>query len=163
MLSIRRDTDYAARIILHLSMLGKGAQITAEEVARKRLLPRAFVRRIIRRLGSAGILRTIRGAGGGITLSRPSSQISLLDVIRAMEGELALNPCVDNPQACPLTSGCPVRASWAAVTDQTAASLGAIRFDYLAKASGLSHRPNSLNKQAGPSEKKKKGDGRGRA
>ena len=163
MISIRRDTDYAARIILHLSMMGEGAQITAEEVSRKRLLPRAFVRRIIRRLGSAGILRTIRGAGGGIALSRPASQISLLDVIQAMEGALALNPCVDNPLACPLTEGCPVRASWTAVTDQTAASLGAIRFDYLAKASGVSNRPTSLNKPAGQPEKKKKGEGRGRA
>jgi Rrf2 family protein len=163
MLTIRRDTDYAARIVLHLSMLGDGAQITAEEVARKRLLPRAFVRRIIRCLGSVGILRTIRGAGGGIALSRPPSQISLLDIISAMEGDLALNPCVGDPLACPLTSSCPVRNSWAAVTEQTAASLGAIRFDYLARASGVSARPLSLNKPAGQKNKKKKGDGRGRA
>jgi Rrf2 family protein len=144
-------------------MLGEGAQITAEEVSRKRLLPRAFVRRIIRRLGSAGILRTIRGAGGGIALSRPASQISLLDVIRAVEGGFTLNPCVDNPLACPLTKSCPVRTSWASVTDQTAAALGAIRFDYLAKASGVSRRRISLNKPAGQPEKRKKGEGRGRA
>lgn len=163
MIAIRRDTDYAVRIILHLSIMGAKAQITAEEVARIKLLPRAFVRRIIRRLGSAGILRTIRGARGGIALSRPASQISLLDIVRAIEGDLALNPCVDNPLACPLTDGCPVRNSWAAVTEQTAASLAAVRFDYLAKASGISSRPVRSSQTAGQPEKRKKGDVRGRA
>ena len=165
MIAIRRDTDYAARIILHLSMMGEGAQITAEEVSRKRLLPHAFVRRIIRRLGAAGILRTLRGAGGGIALSRPAAQISLFDVVKAMEGDLAFNPCVDNPQACPLASDCSVRRSWAAVTDQLSSSLAAIRFDDLAKVSNHSRRPKPGNPQApaaGQTQRGKKGEGRGR-
>jgi Rrf2 family protein len=165
MIAIRRDTDYAARIILHLSMLGEGAQITAEEVSRKRMLPRAFVRRIIRRLGAAGILRTLRGAGGGIALSRSSAQISLLDIIRAMEGELAFSPCVDSPPSCPLSSDCPVRRSWATVTEQLSNSLGAIHFDDLAKDSNHSHRLKSGNPRApaaGQTKREKKGEGRGR-
>jgi Rrf2 family protein len=133
MIGIGRHTDYATRIILHLSMLGAGAQITADEVARKRLLPRAFVRSIIRRLGAAGILRTSRGAGGGISLARPPAQISLFDIVQAMEGGLNFNACVENPSACPLAVICPVQSAWTDITAQIADSLKAVRFDHLAK------------------------------
>jgi Rrf2 family protein len=165
MITIRRDTDYAVRVVLHLSMLGEGARITAEEVAAQRLLPRAFVRRIIGRLGAAGLLRTVRGAGGGIALSRPASEVSLLDVVAAMEGGFALNCCVDDPKACPLTKDCPVRRSWITVSNQIAGSLGAIRFDHLAKVSNRSRRQARTYKGGRPANKqgkKKKGDGRGR-
>lgn len=133
MIGIRRHTDYATRIVLHLSMLREGAKITAEEVARKRLLPRAFVRRIVRRLGAAGILSTTRGAGGGISLSRPPAEISLFDVVEAMEGAPVLNACADNPEACPLAVLCPVQTAWKGATRRMAVSLKSVRFDRLAK------------------------------
>jgi Rrf2 family protein len=148
MIGIGRHTDYATRIILHLSMLGAGAQITAGEVARKRLLPRAFVRRIVRRLGTAGILRTSRGAGGGISLARPASQISLFDIVQAMEGGLAFNACVNNPSACPLAAVCPVQCAWTQITGQIAESLKSVRFDRLAKTN------KNPGKAAGASIKK---------
>jgi Rrf2 family protein len=154
MISIRRDTDYAARIVLHLSTLEECAQITAREVAEQRLLPRPFMRRIIGRLSAAGILRTTKGAKGGIALARPAASISLLDIVNAMEGPPILNPCVDDPLACPFTPDCPVRQSWAKVSEQIAGSLGSIHFDHLAKA--------SHGKQSGQTKKKKKGNSHGR-
>jgi Rrf2 family protein len=166
MISIRRETDYAARIVLHLAIMGNDARITAEEVAQNRLMPKAFARRIIGRLGTAGILRTIRGAGGGVTLSRSSSQISLLDIVQAMEGSPALNPCVEDPFACPLTSECPVRNSWTKVTERFIKDLGSIHFDYLAKASKHPDQPGhqkSHGVKTGQPKTKKKGDNRGRA
>jgi Rrf2 family protein len=166
MISIRRETDYAARIVLHLAIMGNDARITAEEVAQHRLMPKAFARRIIGRLGAAGILRTIRGAGGGVTLSRPAAQISLLDVVSAMEGSPALNPCVEDTLACPLTSECPVRTSWTKVTERFIEDLRSIHFDYLANASKnsvQSGHQKSPGVKTHKSRTKKKGDGRGRA
>ena len=166
MISIRRETDYAARIVLHLAIMGNDARMTAEEVAQKRLMPRAFARRIIGRLGAAGILRTIRGSGGGFTLSHPASRISLLDIIQAMEGSPALNPCVDDPFACPLTSECPVRTSWAKVTQRFIEDLESIHFDYLANASKNSVQAGhqkSVGVKIHKPRTKKKGDSRGRA
>jgi Rrf2 family transcriptional regulator, iron-sulfur cluster assembly transcription factor len=162
MISIRRDTDYAARIVLHLSLLEDGVQITAKEIAQKRLLPKAFMRRIIGRLGAAGLLQTARGANGGIALSRPASKISLLDIIQAMEGSPALNPCVENPLACPLTEDCPVRASWTKVSKQISDSLGSIRFDHLANELKKSDQSKSVSlrrTQARQRRSGKKGDG----
>jgi Rrf2 family protein len=133
MIGIGRQTDYAARIVLHLSALPKGAQATTEDIAKKRLLPRAFMRRIVVRLAAANILRTVRGAGGGIALARPASQISLLDIVTAMEGELMLNACVHQPMACPLSAACPVQRTWTDATKHLHAFLSSVHFDRLGR------------------------------
>ena len=134
MLGIARHTDYAARIILHLACLEGGARVPIAEIAARRLLPGAFVRRVVVRLASAGLLRTVRGAGGGVQLARPAAEISLLDLVRAMEGGVALNRCVAAPQACPLASTCPVQRAWTGATRHLEDYLDTVRFDVLANA-----------------------------
>lgn len=134
MLGIGRHTDYAARIVLHLATLEEGAQVTAAEIARKRLLPVAFMRRIVGKLAAVGIVRTTRGAGGGVMLARPAREISLFDILRAMEGGVVLNACVDSPPACPLSESCPVQRAWTDATRSLEGQLSAVRFDDLANA-----------------------------
>ena len=132
MQGIGRQTDYAARIVLHLACLGEGAQVPVKEISAQRLLPPAFVRRIVGRLAGAGILRTVRGAGGGVRLARPASEVSLLDVLRAVEGGVVLNKCVDTPDFCPNTPSCPVHRAWTDATRQLEDHLANVRFDRLA-------------------------------
>ncbi len=148
MIGIGRHTDYAARIVLHLASLEQGAQVTAADISAKRLLPPAFVRRIIGTLADAGILRTTRGAGGGVSLARPAREISLLDVVQAMEGGLVLNACVDTPVACPLSVACPVNKAWCDATETLAASLAGVRFDRLANAVELTVSSHGYPKQS---------------
>ncbi len=133
MISISRQTDYACRVILHLAMLPSGERVTAQDIARKRLIPRALVRRVITQLANAGLLVTTRGLNGGLTLARPADQISLLDVVEAMEGPLALNVCVVNPQECPLMKVCTVHEAWVKARDILAAELNRATFDKLSK------------------------------
>lgn len=134
MLTISRHTDYAARIVLHLALEGEGARVTAREIAERRLIPPAFIRRIVSRLSAVGILRTSRGNGGGITLARPASRITLLEVVTAMEGELALNGCTADPESCPLSPTCTVRATWEGATVALAKYLKKADFASLARA-----------------------------
>src|SRR5512141_1753163 len=112
MISISRQTDYACRVLLHLALLPPEARVTAQDISRRRIIPRAFVRRIITELGKAQLITTTRGSGGGVALARPSSEISLLQVVEAMEGPLALNPCTLDPATCPLLQTCPVHDEW---------------------------------------------------
>ncbi|HPC84309.1 MAG TPA: Rrf2 family transcriptional regulator [Thermoanaerobaculaceae bacterium] len=132
MIGIARHTDYAARVVLHLACLEPGAQVTIAEIAENRLLPAPFVRRVVGKLVAAGLLVSTRGMGGGVRLARPAADISLLDVVMAMEGGVALNHCVDNPKACPLAARCPVQRAWTEATRQLEATLGAVTFDQLA-------------------------------
>lgn len=132
MLGIKRETDYAVRIVLHLASMGGGASVQVRDVAEQKLLPLSFVRRIVARLGAAGILATTRGMGGGIQLARPPSELSLLDVVRAMEGDVALNRCLEAEHTCPLADACPAHRAWAEATEVLEAHLSEVRFDALA-------------------------------
>ncbi len=132
MFGIARQTDYAARVLLHLACLEPGVRVTIAQIAKQRLLPVPYARRVMQRLVKAGLLLTTRGMGGGVRLGRPASEISLLDVVRAVEGGVALNRCVDNPRACPLAATCPVQRAWTHATRTLEATLAAVKFDQLA-------------------------------
>jgi Rrf2 family protein len=134
MLRVARQTDYAARIVAHLASLGPGEQASIAEVAADRLLPVPFVRRIVGRLVAADIVATVRGQKGGIRLARPAARISLLDVVRAMEGEADLSECLESPRTCPFSSKCPVRTAWGAAALALERSLARSRFDKLGLA-----------------------------
>lgn len=133
MIGISRQTDYAARLVLHLATLPEGTQVSIAEISALRLLPVALVRRLAGPLAKAGLVRTSRGTGGGIRLGRAAADISLLDVITAVEGPLVLNQCLDGRHVCPFTGACPVQDAWAAATRVLEAHLAEVRFDALAR------------------------------
>jgi Rrf2 family protein len=107
--------------------------VTAQDIAKKRLIPRAFVRRVITQLANAGLVSTTRGLNGGLELARPASEISLLQVVEAIEGPLGLNACVLNPQACPLMQVCSVHETWVHTRAVLAEELSKSTFDKLAR------------------------------
>jgi Rrf2 family protein len=131
-LGIKRETDYAVRIVLYLASLPPGAQVQVRDVAAQKLLPLSFVRRVVARLGAAGLLTNTRGGRGGIALARPASEISLLDVVLAMDDPVTLNQCLDPDHTCPLAAACPAHAAWADATDILETHLASVRFDALA-------------------------------
>lgn len=132
MITISRETDYAARVVLHLSLQEAGARATAQQIAAERLIPRALVRRVVTRLATAGIIETTRGTEGGIQLARPAADISLLQVVEAMEGPVALNRCAIEPETCPLSSACSVHEAWCRARDIIRLHLDQITFEQLA-------------------------------
>lgn len=132
MLGIRRETDYAVRTILHLASVGDDVAVTVRDIARLRHLPLSFVRRIVARLGAAGILETTRGMGGGVRLARPATDITMFDVLDAMEGGVTLNPCVASPHTCPLSDACPAQRAWTDATRVLVSHLQSVSFSALA-------------------------------
>ncbi len=137
MLGIRRETDYAVRVLLHLAALPAGTQVQVKDVAAQRSLPLSFVRRIVARLRAARLLETTRGLGGGVTLGRPPSEISLLDVVNAMDDPVTLNQCLDPDHTCPLAAACPAHVAWDEATQILEDHLASVKFDAL--ASGRRH------------------------
>jgi Rrf2 family protein len=150
MVGISRQTDYAARIVLHLACLEPGTQVALAGIARQRLLPAPFVRRLVGRLVDAGILQSSRGFKGGVRLGRPAEAISMLDVVMAMEGEVALNACVDHLDSCPFSAHCPVQRAWTDVTQVLRDHLAAIRFDQLASGTADHVRSHRAGPRPGP-------------
>lgn len=147
MLGISRQTDYAARVVLHLACLEPGARVPIADIARHRMLPLEFVRRIVADLVKAGILRTSRGSGGGVSLAKPAEATTLGEVVHAMEGGVALNHCVSDRRVCPLMGGCPVQSIWTEATQVLEAYLASVSFATLASRDAR-HRPAHRQVQA---------------
>lgn len=135
MIGISRQTDYAARLVLHLACLEPGTRVSIPEISKSRLLPAPFTRRLVGLLVKAGILHTVRGTGGGLSLARPASAISLLDVLEAVEGGVVLNACLEGGKPCVFGPGCLVQRAWGDATGLLQRHLAAVTFDTLVGAS----------------------------
>ena len=131
--TITRKTDYASRVVLDLAMRPPGSWTTTGDIAGRRLIPPQLVRQVITQLVRAGLLRSRRGAAGGVSLARPPSAISLLDVVRAVEGPFLLNVCIADPQVCPLMPECPVHEAWVRAQEALDHQLRGETFDALAQ------------------------------
>ena len=99
-MEISRRTDYGVRVILDLATLPESQRASTQEIAVRQNIPSPFLAKIISQLALGGLVTTYRGAGGGVTLARPASEISLLHVIEALEGPIRLNRCLLEPDAC---------------------------------------------------------------
>ena len=133
-MEISRRTDYGVRVIVDLAALPKGSRASTSEIADRQNIPAPFLAKIISQLSLSGLVSTYRGSGGGVSLARPASEISLLEVIEALDGPLRLNRCAIEPQACPRTGQCPVHPVWAQAQTDLTSLLSSTTFDDLGKS-----------------------------
>jgi Rrf2 family protein len=132
-MEISRRTDYGIRVILDLAQLPEEGRAPTQDIARRQKVPSPFLAKIIAQLSLARLVTTQRGAGGGVSLARPASQISLLHVIEALEGPVHLNRCLIQPQACPNNGHCPVHDVLAHAQAELTSRLGGTTFDELVR------------------------------
>ena len=110
-MQITRQADYAVRAVMYLASLGPDQKAATSQIAEEQDIPLSFLAKIIAQLSVAGLLHTMRGARGGVALSRSPDEISLLEVIEAIDGPIQLNECVNGSFKCPV-EGCPIRGIW---------------------------------------------------
>ncbi len=110
-MQITRQADYAVRAVLYLTRKGD-ERVATSTIAEEQHIPPSFLAKIISQLSIAGLLHTSRGARGGVTLARDSKDITLLEVVEAIDGPIQLNECVENPNACTFSGGCPMHSIW---------------------------------------------------
>ncbi|HZM23149.1 MAG TPA: Rrf2 family transcriptional regulator [Anaerolineales bacterium] len=111
-MQITRQADYATRAILYLARNRNGQRVATNQVAKEQKIPSSFLAKIISQLSIAGLLHTSRGARGGITLARDPEQITLLQVIEAIDGPIQLNVCVECEGLCSFEDKCPIQTVW---------------------------------------------------
>lgn len=115
MIRINRETDYAV-LVLGLMAAEPERRYSAAWLAEERGLPAPVVSKILKTLVRAGLLVSQRGARGGYALARPPEQISLADVVAAMEGPISLTHCIDSgPESCQYHSGCVASSNWSRI------------------------------------------------
>jgi len=111
-MQITRQADYAVRALIYLTKLGPEQRASTSQIALDRQIPPSFLAKIVSQLSVAGLLQTSRGARGGVSLAKSPDQISLLDVVEAIDGPILLNDCVGDNNACNFGSSCPMKPVW---------------------------------------------------
>ena len=121
---LSQKTRYALRALVELAR-ADGAQLTSGELALRADAPRKFLEAILLELTRARVGTSRRGKFGGYTLARPADDIAFAEVIRALEGPLALAPCVSRTafrkcDDCPDLATCTLREALLKARDATA-------------------------------------------
>lgn len=132
MIKINRQTDYAIRVVLALSRAISNTRMATAKIQEEMQIPHAFLQRIVANLARAGIIHTYPGREGGIQLARPAGEITLKDVIEAVEGPILVSECLLAHDLCPLNAPCPVRCYWRELQEKVKADLEAVNFMKLA-------------------------------
>ena len=116
MIRISRMADYAVLATTYMAQHA-GAVHTAPGVAEATGVPLPSASKLLKQLARAGVLESRRGAKGGYTLARAPEQISIANLIAAVDGPIAIADCLDDERGCDLQSICVVRAPWQRVSD----------------------------------------------
>lgn len=110
-MQITRQADYAVRCVFYLSQ--KLNEVTMiDEIAKKMSTPRSFLAKILQRLVKAGVVKSFRGVKGGFQLAKKPSEISLLEVVEAIDGVLGMNICAVDKKRCSLSGTCCIHPVW---------------------------------------------------
>ena len=91
---ITQESDYALRVVLYFSSLNPGTKVSANIVAEDQNIPLRFLLKLLQKLKKADIVESFMGVNGGYALKREPKDISLKDVIEAIEGPIHLNRCL---------------------------------------------------------------------
>lgn len=111
-MQITRQADYAVRAMTYLSQLGPERRAATSQIAQEKQIPPSFLAKIVSQLSVAGLLNTSRGARGGVSLAKSPAEISLLDVVEAIDGPIMLNECVGDNAECAFGDSCAIKSVW---------------------------------------------------
>ena len=127
--------DYAVVLMTAAARRDAGARLSATELAGETGVPLPTAQKLMGQLASAGLLSSVRGAGGGFALARPVTDISLADIVEAVEGPIAMTVCSgqDTASDCALDAHCRVKPHMGIVGAKVRGALGAVSLQELAQ------------------------------
>jgi FeS assembly SUF system regulator len=118
MIRITRETDYGIVLLSFMAVMPSDEVATARDLASRACLTLPMASKILKALARAGLLVSYRGAKGGYGLARRPDEISVGDVIAALEGPIGITECASEEGACEQEPVCPARGGWRRVSQQ---------------------------------------------
>jgi Rrf2 family cysteine metabolism transcriptional repressor len=103
---------YGTRVLLDLALHGENGPILLRDIAQRQQISLLYLERLISPLVAAGVIRSTRGARGGVWLAKSPQEITLSEVVGLLEGSIAPADCVNDPKACPRSDLCVTRDIW---------------------------------------------------
>jgi FeS assembly SUF system regulator len=125
MIRITKQTDYGIVLLTHLAA-HPDRQFAAPELAAETRLPLPMASKILKLLARDGLLASHRGVKGGYSLARAAEEISMAEIIVALEGPIAITECVSVESDCTHEALCPVRSNWRRINEAVRGALEGI-------------------------------------
>ena len=122
MLRVTKLTDYATLVMTVLAA-APDEVLSANELAERAGIEVPTAAKVLKPLAQAGLVEGFRGANGGYRLARDAGEVTLADIVEAMEGPLAMTECSIHEGQCGIEDSCGVRANWRRINDVVADAL----------------------------------------
>ena len=123
---------YGTRAMLDVALHQADSPVQLKVIAQRQQISLQYLEHIITPLIAAGLLRSTRGAYGGVSLGKPPQEIVLSEVIQVLEGSITPVECVDDPNACSRADICVTRDVWTEVKEAMAGVLESVTLQDLA-------------------------------
>jgi Rrf2 family protein len=111
-MQLTRAADYAVGVMIHLAALPPGSRTSRAQLALVERAPDHFLSKILQSLARAGMIASYRGVTGGFVLAKSPEELTMLDIVEAIDGPVWLNQCVDPGQPCARQGWCAAHALW---------------------------------------------------
>jgi len=140
-LRISRLTDYGIVLLTRFASDRTSSVHAAKDLAAEARIPAPTVSKILKILAHVGVLESHRGATGGFSLARPAAEVSVAEVIEALDGPIAMTECLgEEAGTCDIESGCPVRSNWDRINRTVRDALRGLTIADMARPAFLQHR-----------------------
>ncbi len=150
MFRLNRLTDYAVVVMSQMALRGGGTR-SAQQISEDTGVPLPTVAKLLNLLGRAKLVTSQRGASGGYVLSAEPEDITVSQIIQAMEGPIALTACVEGAtDSCDAESFCPMRGNWNKVNGAIREALGSVSLADMVSFPETFGLPQGLSSETGP-------------
>ena len=137
---------YGLRILLDLALYGQDEPRLMKDISRSKQISEKYISRLILPLNEAGFITSFRGAKGGLKLAKPPKEITLLEIVEAMEGRIAIVDCVFDKEFCPKSDDCSACKVWTSLNKKIRKQMDEITLKDLLK-SEKNKTKNAVDKQ----------------
>lgn len=125
---------YGLRILLDLALYAKNAPRQMKDIAQSQQISEKYISRLILNLNNAGLITSLRGVKGGLQLAKPPKEITLLEIIEAMEGAVSLVECVSDKTFCKKSEDCSACKIWTSLNKKIKKQMQEITLKDLVKS-----------------------------
>jgi len=124
---------YGLRAMVELARDFGNGPLLMRAITERQGIPRKYLHAILTALRSRGLVKSVRGSHGGYTLARPPDQITALEIVRALEGDIQLVDCAESGRPCGRSEACATRELWADVSRAIEEHLASVTLAELAR------------------------------
>ena len=128
---------YGLRALIDLAVYSEESAVSISSIAEREKISESYLEQLVAKLRKAGLVKSIRGAGGGYKLARPAQEISVGDILRALEGNLEAVECagLDADRGCEEANFCVTKYVWQRINESIAQAVDEIKLSQLVQES----------------------------